>query len=202
LKGQGFAGVSHKVTQGSGFQDWAWPVALQWCLANFLPIIGYHYLDLSDPADQANNYVTYNGTKNVMFDWEGDPGDPDNFGGGLANFWACVQAFNNRGVNVQLGYCPRWYLEGVGSGDGTDISNFAANGILLVSSGYPDGYNQDLASNIYARGGGDNGEGWAAYDGATPAAWQFTSVAQVSGHVVDCNAYLGDNITSLFGVES
>jgi hypothetical protein len=189
---EGFSGVAHKVTQGAGFQDWAWQTAFLWCRSHQYPIIGYHYVDLSDPAAQASNYVNAGGTDNVMLDWE-------NGGGDLNNFWSVVEAFNMRGFNIQLGYVPRWYLQSAGSGAGTDISAFAANGIKLVSSAYPNGYAADLASNIYQRDGGDSGPGWASYNGGTPAAWQFTSVAQVSGFVVDCNAFLGDNITDLFG---
>lgn len=190
---EGFAGVAHKVTQGSGFKDWAWPVAKQWCDEHHFPVIGYHYIDLSNPTGQATNYRANGGTHNVMLDWE-------NGGGNLNAFWNVVDAFNDLGYNVQLGYCPRWYLESAGAGAGTDISDFASNGIKIVSSAYPLGYEQDLASNLYNRGGGDTGEGWEPYDGGMPSAWQFTSSAQVAGLVVDTNAYLGTSITDLFGV--
>jgi hypothetical protein len=73
-----------------------------------------------------------------------------------------------------------------------------ANGV--VSSAYPDG--AGYASTIYANSGGDSGGGWAPYGGITPAAWQFTDQADVAGVRVDCNAYPGPDITTLFGAAS
>ena len=103
-----------------------------------------------------------------------------------------VNAFNAVGINVQLGYIPQWYWNGAG-----DLSALPANGILLVSSAYPDG--TGAASTIYDNSGGDGGEGWNAYGGATPSAWQFTSSASVAGFTVDVNAYKGTDINVLFG---
>jgi hypothetical protein len=127
-----------------------------------------------------------------MLDWE-------NGGGSLNNFWDVVDAFNAIGYNIQLGYCPQWYLESAGSGAGTDISDFTENGIQLVSSAYDLGYQSDTPANLYTQSGGDAGEGWDWYGGEEPSAWQFTSSARISGLAVDCNAFRGDNITSLFG---
>jgi hypothetical protein len=193
LQAQGFAGVSHKMSQGSSYIDPYGALCQTWCAQSDFPFIGYHYLDTTNPAAQAQNWLAAGGGSNAMFDWE-------NQGGDLDNFWAVATAFNAVGVNVQLGYCPQWYLESApGNGAGTDISAFASNGILLVSSGYPDGA-ANYASNLYAGSGGDTGEGWAPYDGATPSAWQFTSSALISGfNGVDCNAYLGTDLNVLFG---
>ena len=189
---QGFAGVAHKVTQGSDFVDEYWLPCLEWCITCGFPVIGYHYLDLSDPAAQANNWKNAKGTPNAMFDFEAGSG-------GMDNFWNCVDAFNNVGTNVQIGYIPNWYLNSDEGGHG-DLSCLASNGIQLVSSAYPLGYQGGCALDLYNAGGGDQGEGWNSYNGGVPDVWQFTSSATVSGlNSVDVNAYKGDNIRTLFG---
>lgn len=194
LKQQGFAGVAHKMSQGSDFIDPYGALCQTWCDQNAFPFIGYHYIDTSDAGAQAQNWQAAGGRNNAMFDWEANSGNLD-------TFWAVTNAFNAAGVNVQLAYDPRWYLEGAGSGAGTDISSFASNGILLVSSAYPLGSQSGFASDLYVQCGGDAGSGWAPYDGGPPpSAWQFTSSAVISGQGgVDCNAYLGDDINVLFG---
>lgn len=191
LAPQGFSGCAHKMTQGAGFVDWYGALAQTWCAQNNLPFIGYHYLTTEDPNAQAQNWLAAGGGTNAMFDWEESGGD-------LNNFWNVVNAFNAVGVNVQLAYIPQWYLEGDGSGAGTDISALAPNGILLVSSAWPGG--SGYASDIYANAGGDTGEGFNPFDnGPVPSAWQFTNQASIGSFVVDCNAYLGTDINALFG---
>lgn len=194
LIGQGYAGVCHKMSQGTTYIDPYGALCQTWCAQNNVPFIGYHWVTTEDPDAQAQTWLNAGGGSNVMFDWEaGPPG-----GGDLNNFWAVCQGFNRAGVNVQLGYMPEWYLNGAGDGAGTDISTLTANGILLVSSAYPNTYS-DYGWNLYQAGGGDNGPGWGPYDGGTPSAWQFTSNAIVSGFVgVDVNAYQGDDINVLF----
>lgn len=192
LAAQGFAGVIHKATQGSDFVDEYYMTALQWCIENRFPIIGYHYVDLSDPVGQANNWRNASGTPNAMLDFEAGSGTMD-------NFWAVVDAFNAVGTNIQIGYVPDWYLNSDAGGYGS-LSALAANGIQLVSSAYPAGYQTSVGFGLYDAVGGDTGEGWTSYNDATPAAWQFTSAATVSGfNNVDVNAYKGDNINVLFG---
>jgi GH25 family lysozyme M1 (1,4-beta-N-acetylmuramidase) len=191
LREQGFVGVAHKVTQGSDFVDEYWLPCLEWCIQNGFPVIGYHYVDTSDPAAQANNWLNAKGTPNAMLDWEEGSGTLD-------TFWAVSNALNNVGTNIQLSYDPKWYLNG--DGGGGDLSILAANGIQLVSSAYADGYTQGNAVDIYNACGGDGGEGWAPYNGGVPAVWQFTSSATVSGFSnVDVNAYKGNDIRELFG---
>ena len=119
-----------------------------------------------------------------MLDWETNSGD-------LANLIAVVDAFNTAGITVQLGYYPQWYWSQQGGGDLSDLAN------ALVSSGYPDG--TGYASTIYTNAGGHTGSGWAPYGNTTPAAWQFTDRADIAGITVDCNAYLGTDLTALFG---
>lgn len=189
---EGFAGVSHKMSQGTGYVDPYGAICQKWCAENNFPFIGYHYVDTSDPGGQAQNWLDAGGGANVMMDFEASSGDMD-------NFWAVTNAFNAVGVNVQLAYIPNWYLNS-GAGGGGSLSDLANSGILLVSSAYPLGYQADYASTLYDQCGGDTGQGWAPYNGATPSAWQFTSAANIGGvSGVDCNAYRGADINVLFG---
>ncbi len=181
---EGFSGMCHKVSEGNYYEDPYWPTVQQWCGGNNLPLIGYHYVTPDDPASQAQTWHGNNGGTLAMLDWEQN-------GGGVANLTAVVNAFNAAGVTVQLGYFPQWYWSNQGGGSLAGL----ANGV--VSSGYPDG--TGYASTIYANSGGDSGGGWVPYGGITPAAWQFTDQADVAGVRVDCNAYLGPDITILFG---
>jgi hypothetical protein len=191
LRDEGFAGVSHKMSQGSDFIDPYGALCQTWCDQNSFPFLGYHYVDTSDPDAQAQNWRAAAGRDNAMFDHEDGSGDMD-------NFWAVTNAFNDVGVNVQLAYIPQWYLNGAGGGG--DLSSLADDGILLVSSAYPLAYTADYASTLYDSCGGDAGKGWAPYNGATPSAWQFTSSAIIAGfNGVDCNAYLGADLNVLFG---
>jgi hypothetical protein len=178
LHAQGFAGVVHKVSQGSDYQDPYWRACRAWCEANDLSWLGYHYVDTSDPAAQANNFNADFGGGNVMLDFEEGSGD-------INNFWAVVNAFNNVGVNVSLAYIPRWYWGQIGS---PDLSALPANQIQLVSSNYgpnPAG----TAQEIYSRLGADGGPGWLPYGNCVPAAWQFTNKASIAGITVDCNVH-------------
>jgi len=50
---EGFSGMCHKVSEGSYYEDPYWPAIQQWCVANDLPLIGYHYVTTDDPASQA-----------------------------------------------------------------------------------------------------------------------------------------------------
>jgi lysozyme len=180
----GFSWLEAKVSQGSDFQDAYWSATLVACQAINFPVIGYHYLDTSDPASQAQNFLANNGGNVVMFDFEDDGGDFD-------NFTAVANAFNAAGVQVVLSYIPDWYWGDIGSPDISTVSG-------LISSAYPS-TESGFASDLYASGGGNTGEGWNAYGGATPVIWQFTDAAQVGGFTLDCNAFEGtiDQLTAL-----
>lgn len=187
---QGFAGASHKVSEGNYYQDSYWPVFQQYCQGNSIPYIGYHCLTNDDPASQVQTYQANDGTPNMMMDHEQFNGqNPD-----INQFWAVVNAFNAANINVQLEYLPQWFWQNIGA---PDLSALATSNILLVSSAYPGG--SGYASVIYDSAGGDSGEGWTPYGGATPNAWQFTDAANIAGINVDCNAYLGTDINVLFG---
>ena len=176
MDSEGFAGVCHKVSEGSYFQDPYWQPVKQWCDANDVMCWGYHYVTTDDPAAQAAMWNGNNGGPKAMFDFEANSGD-------MSNFWAVADGFNAAGVQVQEGYIPNWYYNQVGGGDLSQIP-------FLISSAYPggSGYAWDL---YYNQAGGDNGEGWAPYGGATPKGWQFTDSALVAGLTVDCNAFRG-----------
>ena len=181
---QGFSGMCHKVSEGNYYEDPFFAPVLAACRAAGIPCLGYHYVTGDNPASQAQTYLAAGGAPNAMFDWEANGGD-------LANYYAVAAAFNAAGVNVGVGYCPKWYWSEVGGGD---LSQAGA----VVSSGYPGG--SGYASTIYANAGGDNGEGWAPYGGVTPTCWQFTDQALIAGITVDCNAFKGtqEQLAQLF----
>lgn len=187
-KASGMAGVMHKVTQGSGFQDAFWPVFRQWCETNDTSWLGYHYCDTSDPDAQARNFVNNNGGSFAMLDFEAGAGN-------ISNFWNVVNAFNTAGVNVTMAYIPNWYWGQIGS---PNLAYLTANQISLVSSNYPAG--PGSPDEIYSAAGAATGPGWVAYGGARPAVWQFTDKASIGGITVDCNVYLGPgpNLDALF----
>jgi hypothetical protein len=181
---EGLSGICHKVSEGSYYEDPYWPAVQQWCQQNNFPVIGYHYVTSDDPASQVQTWQGNNGAMLAMLDWEENGGD-------LSNLTAVVDAFNAAGITVQLGYYPQWYWSQEGGGSLLGLAKF------LVSAAYHDG--SGYASTIYANSGGNTGGGWMPYGNATPGAWQFTNQADIAGFTVDCNAYLGNNITVLFG---
>ncbi len=173
---QGFSWVEAKCSEGNYYQDPYWQPTLQACQAAGILCVPYHYVTTDDPASQAQTFTSNGGGNAVMFDFEANSGD-------IANFWAVANAFNAAGVALVLSYIPQWYWQQIGSPDLSTVPG-------LISSAYPSTA-QDFASNLYANGGGDGGEGWAPYGGATPTIWQFADSANVAGVSVDCNAFKG-----------
>ncbi|WP_409428367.1 peptidoglycan DD-metalloendopeptidase family protein [Mycobacterium sp. SMC-11] len=189
LAGEGFSAVCHKVTEGSSYRDPFWPAVRDWCTANGMLLIGYHYVRTGDPAVQARLYRDHVGDPRIpcMLDFEDGSGD-------IAQFWAVVKAFNKVDVEVALSYIPRWYWrDHIGSPSLVGVPG-------LVSSAYPGG--TGYASNIYEFGGGSQGSGWSSYGGAAPVVWQFTDKATVAGIPVDVNAFRGslDDFKHLLGI--
>lgn len=179
---EGFTWMEHKVSEGSYFADAYWPTVRDWCNANNVPVIGYHYVTTDDPHQQAQKFVSNGGGANAMLDFEQNSGN-------ISNFWNVVNAFNAAGVNIALSYIPHWYWQQIGSPDLSQVPG-------LISSNYVNG--SGYASVLYP---GDSGAGWAAYGGATPAIWQFTSQALIAGKSVDANAFKGsvDDLVRLLG---
>jgi hypothetical protein len=134
---------------GSDFIDPTWATIYQTASAIGLLVVAYHYIDTSDPAAQAQTCAAAldGADVPVMFDFEDDSGDFD-------NFQAVLSAFQAAGLNVALSYIPEWYWEDI---DSPDISGVPG----LVSSAYPGG--SGAASTIYTEDGGDDGEGWDGY---------------------------------------
>ncbi|MGN9909383.1 GH25 family lysozyme [Phytohabitans sp. LJ34] len=83
--------------------------------------------------------------------------------------WAAVES------RVLAIYLPHWVWDGhLGAPSLTQLRG------PLVSSNYGD--NQTLpTARLYDHRGGDDGNGWKAYGGKTPALWQFGSRALVPG---------------------
>ncbi|MDG3013539.1 glycoside hydrolase family 25 protein [Speluncibacter jeojiensis] len=173
VKAEGFDFVFVKVTEGSGYVNPTWPGFRDAANANGLILAGYHYLTGDDVNAQAQNFVTNLGPNiPAMIDFEAN-------GGTLDNFWAFVNAVNARGVQIALSYIPRWYIQGAGGGDLSQVPG-------LISSSYVSG--SGFASALYP---GDQSSYWDGYDGGTPQILQFTDSAQVAGQTVDANAFRG-----------
>jgi hypothetical protein len=187
LRGLALAGVSHKMSQGSGYVDPYGAICQTWCAQYKFPFCGYHFATTDDADAQVRNWQAAGGGANVMIDFE-QVNDNEEAMLNMGIFWDLVYAFNAANINVALAYFPEWYANDIG---GVDLSLFGSNGIGLVSSAYPMGYSVGPAADLYRGCDGDSGEGWAAYLGATPTIWQFTSSARIGGFTVDCNAYHG-----------
>lgn len=172
---EGFSWMEHKVSEGNYYSDPYWPVVRDWCAANNVPCIGYHYVTTNDPTSQAATFKNNGGGNVAMLDFEANSG-------ALGNFWAVVNAFNAAGITVTLSYIPRWYWQQIGSPDLSTVPG-------LISSAYFE--EGTYASTEYADAGGDQGSGWAPYGGATPVIWQFSDGAIIDGKSVDANAFKG-----------
>ncbi|GFG74674.1 GH25 family lysozyme [Mycobacterium botniense] len=186
---EGFTWIEHKVSEGNYYRDPYWPTVWQWAQQTGNLVVGYHYVTTDDPAQQAQTYLANdpsNGAAPCMLDFEANSGD-------ITNFWAVWNAFVAAGVNMRLSHIPHWYWQQIGSPDLSGV-------VGLVSSAYYEEGN--YASTEYADAGGDNGQGWTGYGGATPVIWQFTDAALVAGMSVDANAFRGsvDDLRSLLGI--
>jgi GH25 family lysozyme M1 (1,4-beta-N-acetylmuramidase) len=175
---EGYAFVFAKVTEGAGFKDKYWARTRDWCAQRGLICVGYHYVKTDDPNAQARNFRDNGGGPRVMFDFEANSGN-------INNFWACVNAFNALGIAVVLSYIPKWYWSQIGS---PDISNIPG---LLISSNYR-AYTDQVASN----------NGWAQYGGRNPDIWQYTDAQAIAGLRLDCNAFRGskEQLAELLGL--
>lgn len=188
LADEGFSAVCHKVSEGNYYKDPYWTPVRQWCQSNNFVVFGYHYVTTNDPTSQAATWLSNVGDRSLpcMLDFEANSGD-------ITNFWAVANAFNTAGVRVALSYIPRWYWQQIGSPDLSHVPG------LVSSSYFQEG---KYASVEYYGSGGDGGQGWAPYGGASPVVWQFTDAAIINGHRVDCNAFRGslDDFKQLLGI--
>jgi hypothetical protein len=173
---EGFSWMEHKVSEGNYYKDPYWGTVRDWCNANGVPCIGYHYVTTNNPTQQAAQFVANGGGAYCMFDVENNSGD-------IAQFWAVLAAFKAAAIEVTLSYIPHWYWQSVGSPNLVGIPG-------LISSNY---FGRGAyASTEYVAAGGDTGPGWNGYGGVNPSIWQFTDGAIISGKSVDCNAFKGD----------
>ncbi|WP_052956740.1 hypothetical protein [Mycolicibacter heraklionensis] len=182
---EGYTWMEHKVSEGNYYRDPYWPTVRDWCNANNVPVIGYHYVTTNDPASQAAKFIANGGGANVMLDFEANSG-------GIDNFWAVVRAFNAVGVNVALSYLPHWYWQQIGSPSLVGVPG-------LVSSSY---FERGTYGSIeYQDARGDSGIGWLGYGGVSPVIWQFSDGAIIDGKSVDVNAFRGtvDELRTLLG---
>lgn len=171
---EGFDFVFAKVSEGSGFTDRFWPKTRDWCAARGLICVGYHYVKTDNADAQASTFANNGGGSKVMFDFEAGSGNID-------NFWACVNAFNRKGIQVVLSYIPRWYWSQIGK---PNISNIPG---LLIQSSYVGGGSAP-ASAMYP---GDNSGFWTGFGGKNVDILQFTDKASIAGLSLDANAFRG-----------
>ena len=162
--------------------------------AGFTTIGGYHNLVRGDQAS-INRQVDYlrrtldgAGAVWAMLDVERYPELVTN---GLWPRWDDVRQFADRwhavDSRVLAVYLPRWIWSGhLGSPDLRVLR------CPLVASDY--GTNPDGSpTSVYRARGGDDGRGWTAYGGVTPAIWQYGSNVDCPGASgsTDANAFRG-----------
>lgn len=186
VKAEGFSFVFAKVSEGNYYTDPSWHTFHDEAVANDLLYAGYHYLRGDcDINEQADMFVGNLGDARcpTMIDFEAN-------GGGIASFWAFVNAVNARGRQINLSYIPRWYWQQIGSPDLTGVPG-------LIQSSYVNG--GGFASALYP---GDNTSFWNGFGGVEVSVLQFTDQASVAGMSVDADAFQGttDQLAQLLGL--
>lgn len=178
--------VIGKVSQGSSFKDSQWPHTRDEGRAAGLLVVGYHYVDGSNPDAQAATCASWIGDKSipVALDWERN-------GGTIKNLKAVLAAFRQAGLNVPLVYTGGWYWGEVGSPDLRPL------GVALWKSRYPS-TNPGSPSALYSRVPSSY---WAGLGGLDTKLLQFTDKASIAGRSVDCSAFQGtrDELAALLG---
>jgi hypothetical protein len=188
IKIENFTWIEAKVSQGSSYRDPDWERIKQFGASTGTAVIGYHYVDNSDPAAQAQTWLANDGGPNAMLDFENEPDLTY-----IDQFWAVFNAFKDAGVTVRLSYIPHWYWQNIGAPDISTVPGLIASN-YVTGTGY--------ASSIYP---GDNSNRWFSYGGATPQILQFSSQAIVANlQACDVNAFRGtpDQLYELLGLEA
>jgi len=178
---EGFTFAICKITQGDDYRSPEWPRQRDEARAAGLVLAGYHYVDQSDPMQQALNCRAHIGDTSLAVALDLEKG-----GGDIRNYRAVLDAFRRAGLRVALSYIPRWYWQEIGSPPIADLPP-------LWSSRYPS-TDKAYASQLYQaveRAGGSLSKYWQGYGGNTVRILQFASTAQVQGRDVDANAFLG-----------
>jgi hypothetical protein len=166
----GTVAVVAKATEGIGYSDANYEDFKAQAAAVGAIFSGYHFLRSdSAPYAQALHYHSVAGDTPCMLDVETTGSSkPD-----VDQVTAFIKSLKGLGGRVWGVYFPKWYWGDVGG----DLGRLTAAGAVLVSSNY----------TAYS----DSGPGWAAYGGATPVIWQYTSSQSYAGQAVDFNAFKG-----------
>lgn len=186
IKAEGISALIARVGQAAGTRrdghtyadtrDREWAHHRDAARAVGLPLVGYWYI---------GNGRTPDANAAMCRDWMGDPTIPlmldhEDASGSISFYRASLLAFEAAGLNVVLGYVPRWYWSAVGGGD--------LSGPPLVNSAYPGG--TGTPAQIWGTGA-RFAQYYAGYGGGVPALHQFTNQASVAGYRVDCSAFRG-----------
>lgn len=178
-----------KISQGSSFKDTQWPKTRDQGRAAGLIVIGYHYIDTTNPDAQAATCASHIGDKSipVALDWERG-------GGTIRTLTAVLDAFRRAGLNVRLLYTGGWYHSEVGSPPLQQL------GLALWKSRYPTA-NPGIPSALYTKVPTSY---WASLGGLDTKLLQFTDRASIAGMSVDCSAFRGtrDELAALISTTS
>lgn len=141
----------------------------------------YHFLSGEDVHAQVAHCLAKVGDKSLpgMLDVEETKGYTPT----LQQAIAWIDAAHAEGLNLRLGYIPRWLHQQWGS---PSLTGLRDRGVALVASSYPGG--SGTPADIYP---GDEATGWQAYGGMTPLLYQFTNQASDGGQLLDYNAVRG-----------
>lgn len=205
LKDLGYAGCIAKVGQGAGvtmtgtvygqsidpwWTSWRDQSKTLWPTTT----AGYWYVGNTEtPASQASRCKAAMGdlTLPVMLDWE-------DAGGDFANLTAVLAAFRSAGLKVTMLYCGSGYVQNTkaasagppatGSGGGNPSNIDAATGLKVIRARYWTN-DQDHPRRLFDDITDPRAFGLAAFNGATPDAFQFTQYGVVySGMAIDVDA--------------
>ena len=178
---EGFTFAICKITQGSAYRSPAWPAQRDEGRRAGLVVAGYHYVDQTDPGQQALNCRNHIGDPNIAVALDLEKG-----GGDVGNYRRVLDAFRRAGLRVVLSYIPRWYWTEVGSPNLADLPPLWSSRYPSTDSGYASTLYQAVES-----AGGNLSKYWQGYGGNTVKILQFASTAQVQGRGVDANAFYG-----------
>lgn len=197
IRDEGATAVIARVGQGAGLRrngvdsygttrDRMWQTFLAEAKGIGFPILPYWYI--GNRLSAADNAA-------IAADWVGDTGlkwmlDHEDASGDIAFYNAVLNAFEKRGLDVALGYVPRWYWS---------IYGGTIGGPPLVNSKYINA-RTGYASQIYGDGS-SYATLWTPYGGNQVALGQFTNQAQMAGWKIDCSVFRGtrDQFFTLIG---
>lgn len=178
---------THKATEGTSYVDAQFVTAMSRARAAGMPLLGaYHVLHTASINAQVDHFLA---TLPSWLDGEVILAQLD------VEHWAddspppsAVYAWCDR-FTVLTGRRPVVYAS---RGQyGNTLGGLAARGVPLWNAAYPTGTARSLGA-AYTAAGGDQSANWAAYSGAVPAIWQYSSNATIGGQPgCDVNAFRG-----------